>query len=88
MWTAPDGASRVDKDNCYGVDMSIDPLAPRYYLEVRASTRADPRRHFYRIWENLNHPWQVRESGAYATECEARQAGEDELRHLIDRPTV
>jgi hypothetical protein len=75
----------VDKDNCYIGAMSLDPATPRDYLEVRATTRADPKRHFYRIWENLSHSWQVRESGAYATEREARQAAEDELRHFLDR---
>jgi hypothetical protein len=68
--------------------MIIDQLNPRYYLEVRASTRAEPKRYFYRILENLDLPWSVRDSESYATEGEARRAGEDALRYFLERATA
>jgi hypothetical protein len=68
--------------------MTIDQLKPRYYLEVRASTRADPKWYSYQILENLDLPWPVRDSQSYATEGEARRAGEDALRYFLEGATA
>jgi hypothetical protein len=71
--------------------MSADQPAPRYYLQFRANARRNREDHtlyFYQIWERLEFPWLVRESDAYATELEARQAGENELRHFFGRTSV
>jgi hypothetical protein len=68
--------------------MTIHPLAPRYYLEIRASGRADSKGYFYQIWEKLDLPWLVRESEHCATEGEARRAGEDGLRYFLDGVTA
>ena len=39
--------------------MIIDPLGPRYHVEVRATTRADPKGYRYEIWEKLDSPWLI-----------------------------
>jgi hypothetical protein len=33
--------------------MNIDPLAPRYYLEIKPRTRVVPKCYRYEIWEKL-----------------------------------
>ena len=45
--------------------MDIDPLAPRYHLEIKATTRADPKRYRYEIWEKLDAPWLILTRGRY-----------------------
>ena len=64
--------------------MEIDPLAPRYHLEVKATTRVDPKRYRYEIWERLDAPWLIVTRGRYATEGEARDIGQADLRRFVD----
>ena len=64
--------------------MNIDPLAPRYHLEIKATTRADPKRYRYEIWEKLDAPWLILTRGRYATEGEARDKGQADLRRFVD----
>jgi hypothetical protein len=68
--------------------MIIDPSKPRYYLDVRASPHSANLRYFYQILENLDLPWLVRNSQSYATEGEARRAGEDALRYFLEGATA
>jgi hypothetical protein len=81
-------ATAPPRGSCYTARMIIDPPGPRYYLEIRASTRANPTGYFYQIWEKLDLPWLVRESEPYPTEGEAWPAGEDELRSFVDGAPV
>jgi hypothetical protein len=69
---------------CYDAGMIIDPVGPRYNLEVKATTRAEPKGYRYEIWEKLDAPWLVLASGRYPTEHEARDIGQAVLRCCID----
>ena len=64
--------------------MIIDPLGPRYHVEVRATTRADRKGYRYEIWEKLDSPWLILASDWYPSEGEARHIGQAVLRCLID----
>jgi hypothetical protein len=64
--------------------MIIDPQGPRYHLEVKVTTRADPKGYCYEIWEKLDSPWLILASGRYSTEVEARELGRAALRRLVD----
>jgi hypothetical protein len=70
--------------NCYKAGMIIDPLGPRYHLEVKATTRADPKGYRYEIWEKLDSPWLIFASDLYPSEDEARNIGQAALRCLVD----
>jgi hypothetical protein len=64
--------------------MIIDPLGPRYHLDVKAMTPADPTGYRFQIWEKLDSPWLILASGRYSTEDEARDSGQAALRRLVD----
>ncbi|HEY2131877.1 MAG TPA: hypothetical protein VGH36_02710 [Acetobacteraceae bacterium] len=68
--------------------MIIDPLGPRYHLQVKATTRADPTGFRYEIWEKLDAPWLILASGRYATEQEAWDGGRAALRRIVDEPAT
>jgi hypothetical protein len=68
--------------------MIIDPLKPRYYQAMRVYARANRKAYFYQIWQSLDLPWLVRDSGPYATESDARQAGDGALRDFLDTTTA
>jgi hypothetical protein len=70
--------------SCYDMGMIIDPVGPRYRLEVKATTRAEPKGYRYEIWEKLDSPWLVLASGRYSTEHEARNIGQAALRCFVD----
>ncbi len=64
--------------------MIIDPQGPRYHLEVRATTGADPKGYRYEIWEKLDLPWLIKANSRYATELEAPSIGQAALRRFVD----
>jgi hypothetical protein len=68
--------------------MIIDPSGPRYLLEVKATSRADPKGYRYEIWEKLDLPWLILASGGYSTESEARDIGQAALRRFVDETTT